>query len=264
MSDTTDTLMTAASVAVADKTTRPAAAGGVSARDLVRLVQGLYFIFWGVLVTVVVGTQVLVSLWNRSFTEVFLAAGVVSILIGSLRLAQVKLERLQPALLGRLWERRARVILRLAMLLAYFGVLFFMWRGAVGSVYLQVNALAFVVAVIVYLIILSRTVAALAAGLGSDELAMESRLFNVGNVGLLLLPCLLALIYLAVMTVQHGTNLLVEFSILLSRLSLLVAMVFLLPLSLTLSVVWAAKDIALRRLAEIDLDRDPDRQEGSS
>ena len=254
MSDTTDTLMSAApATEVADRVA-PVSAGQLSARDLVHLVQGLYFVFWGVLVSVVVATNILVSIWQRSFSEMFLAAGLVSILIGSVRLSQVSLEGLRPPLLGRLWKQRTRLILRLAMLLAYFGVLFFMWRGEVGNLYLQVNALACVAVGIVYLIMLSRAVGALAAVLGSNELATESRLFSMSNIGLLLLPFLLALIYLGFMTIQHRSSLLVEFSLLLSRVSLLVAMIFMLPLSLTLSVVWAAKDIALRRLAEIDRD----------
>ena len=136
-----------------------------------------------------------------------------------------------------------------------------MWRGAVGNIYLQVNALAFIMVGIIYLIMLGRAVATLAAVLGHDSLAVESRLFNIGNIGILLLPCLLAVVYLGVLAIRHDTNLLIEFSVLLSRINLIAAVIFLLPLSLTLSLVWAAKDIALGRLAQVDTER---QQEGGS
>ena len=225
---------------------------GVSARDLVHVAQGLYFIFWGLLVSIVVGTQILATLWLRSFAELFLAAGVLATLVGAWRLTQARLDRLQPAELSRRWRVRTRWIFWLAMLLAYFCVLFFMWRRAVDSLYLQVNALVFVGVGICYLILLSRTVAALALGLGNDELALESRLFNASNIGLLLLPFLGALGYVAVMAVRRESDLLDEFNLLLSQLNTLTALVFLLPLSLTLAVVWAAKDMALRRLEGSD------------
>jgi hypothetical protein len=258
MSETTDSLP----AAVAAAAVAPAATSSpkenepsrVSARDLIHIVQGLYLIFWGLLVSVIIGTQIVASLWLRSFAEFFLAGGVLATLAGSWRLMQARLDGLRPVRLSRQWRSRARMIFGLALLLSYFCVLFYMWRRVVDSVYLQANALAFVVVGIVYLIMLSRTVAALAAGLGRNELAMESRLFNVGSVGLLLLPFLGALGYMGVMAVRKQTNLLVEFNLVLSHLNVVTALILLLPLSLTLSVVWAAKDLALQRLAEIDFE----------
>ena len=226
------------------------AVGQASAQDLVHIAQGLYFIFWGVLISLVIGVQIVATLWLRTFAELFLAAGVLATLVGSWRLTQAHLAGLRPAAIGALWRRRARGVFWLAMLLAYFCVLFFMWRRAVENVYLQINALAFVAVGIWYLIILSRTVAVLAVSLGHSEFTLESRLFNASNVGLLLLPFLGALTYVGVMAVRRHSDLLVEFNILLGQLNVVTALIFLLPLSLTLAMVWAAKDIALRRLAE--------------
>lgn len=252
MSDTTDTLPAGTAASAADQPGETMPLSRISARDLLHLTQGLYFVFWGLLISVVVAMQIVVTIWLRTFAEMFLGAGVVAILVGSWRLAQARLEHLNSPQLGALWRRRAHTILWLAVLLVYFCLLFYMWRRAVGNLYLQLNACAFVLTGIAYFVMLSRTVAVLAAGLGSSELSRESHLFNVINLILLVLPFIGTFVYVAVQSVLHGTNLLVEFNILLSDVNLVVALVFLLPLSLTLSMVWAAKDVALRRLAEID------------
>ena len=251
MSDTTDTFATGAPASV----TVPSGPVGppvrIPARDLLHLAQGLYFIFWGVLISVIVSLQIIFALWLRTYSELFLAAGVVSIVVGSWRLSQTRLEQFSPALADT-WRHRAQTLLWLSVLLVYFCALFYMWRHSVGNLYLQINALGFVVTGIAYLIMLSRTVASLALALGSTELARESHVFNAINLALIVLPFLGALGYVVMMKVRHHTNLVVEFTLLLANVNVLTGLIFLLPFSLTLSMVWAAKDVALRLLAGVD------------
>ena len=128
-----------------------------------------------------------------------------------------------------------------------------MWRRSVGNLYLQLNALGFVVAGICYFIMLSRTVSAFAIGLGSNELARETHVFNAVNFALAGASVPRRIDLISAMSFHHGTNLIIEFNILLSQVNLLTGLIFLLPFSLTLSMVWAAKDVALRRLAGIDV-----------
>ena len=62
----------------------------VPARDYVRLAQGFYFIFWGLLLTVLTGVELLMLIDMPPFAESLLGVGVLTTLIGSWRLYQVR------------------------------------------------------------------------------------------------------------------------------------------------------------------------------
>jgi hypothetical protein len=248
MSDTTE--------ATAPPATAPVREGGMAetptstrsripARDLVRLAQGFYFIFWGLLLAVVMGTQLLIALELYAVTELLLAAGVVATLVGSWRLYQAR--SISP-----LWRTRAGWTLALALLMTYFCVFFYMWRRIPANVYLLANALAFLGTSIVYMIMLSRAVAALAVVLDRRELLLESRVFSISNVGFLLVPFVGTLIYIGIMSALRRSDLLFEFQYLLARSNLVVVILLLLPFSLTLSLAWVAKDATLKELTTLD------------
>jgi hypothetical protein len=222
-------------------TSRPV---GITALDLVRLAQGLYFIFWGLLLVIIVAGQILILPWLRTFAEFFLGVGMLAVLVGTWRLHQAKLD---PA-----WRVSTRWTLTLAVLATYFCVIFYMWRKVPLHPYLQANALGFVACGIGYLIVLSGTMAALGRGLGRSDLARESRWFGGATVTFLLLPFLASLVYMVVMAVRNSENVLLQFHDLLGQLTVPVMLILLLPLSLTLGLVWAAKDATLRRLADFD------------
>lgn len=217
----------------------------VSARDFVRLAQGFYSIFWGLLVTVLTGAQLLMLIGIHAFTESFLGAGVLAILVGSWRLFQV-------CSLGERWRSRTRAVLALAALMSYFCVCFWMWRRVPDNAYLLSNALAFVAIGIVYLIAFNRAIAALATALGRPEIALESRVLGASNVALLLLPFACVVAYLTGMVMIRHSNLFVELQSLLDRVNLLIVLLLLLPFSLTLSLAWGCKDAVLRQLATFD------------
>lgn len=215
------------------------------ARDLVRLAQGFYFIFWGLLLAIVMGTQLLIALELYTVTELLLAGGILATLVGSWRLYQVKS-------VGPLWRTRTGWTLVVALLMTYFCVLFYMWRRTPMNSYLLANALAFLGTSILYMILLSRTVAALAAGLDRRELLLESRLFSVSNIGFLLVPFVGTLIYVGILSLRRQSDLLFELGFLLAKSNVLVVILLLLPFSLTLSLAWVAKDAALKELASLD------------
>jgi len=82
----------------------------VPARDYVRLAQGFYFIFWGLLVTVLTAAQLLMPIEISPFAELFLGVGVLATLIGSWRLYQVRS-------LGEQWHKRMGRTMAVAALL---------------------------------------------------------------------------------------------------------------------------------------------------
>lgn len=224
----------------------------VSATELLHLAQGFYFIFWGILVSVVVGTQLLVTLELPLFAEIFLAGGIGSTLVGTWRLYKAHLKGVEPADAVKAWRSRARFALILALLIGYFCIPFYFWRRVPANVYLMGNALAFLFAGILYMVMLSRTVAALARALGLQDMVADSRLFSAGNIGLLLAPLTAALLYAVVMGVLHRTNPVRELLLLLGQMNRFLVIILLLPFSLTLSLTWAAKDNLLRALTSRD------------
>jgi cellulose synthase/poly-beta-1,6-N-acetylglucosamine synthase-like glycosyltransferase len=217
----------------------------IDAQDLIRLAQGFYYVFWGLLIAVLTATQLLIADQQRALADLFLAAAVIATLVGTWRLNQTMSA-------GELWKARTRSLLGLAVLLVYFCAIFYMWRRVPGESYLLANALAFLATGIVYILQFSRAVAALAVALGRKELLIESRLFSAGTVGFLLLPFFSALLYCVTRVIARGSDLATEFQMLLSRSNMLLVILLLLPFSLTLSLAWAAKDAALRQLAGPD------------
>lgn len=221
----------------------------VPARDYVRLAQGFYFVFWGLLVTVLTTAQLLMPIEIPPFAELFLGVGVLATGVGSWRLYQVRS-------LGEPWHARMRWTLTLGGLMVYFCLFFFLWRRTPGSLYLFGNVLAFAGTGIVYVIAFNRVVAALAVALGRKDMVFESRVFGSGNIGLLLLPFACVIAYIIAMAVLQKRDAFYELRSLLGRANLLVIVALLLPFSLTLSLAWSCKDAVLRQLSNLDHPRD--------
>ena len=217
----------------------------IAAGDYVRLGQGFYFVFWGLLVTVLMGAQLLILSDMQPFAELFLGLGVLAMMVGTWRLYQVRSA-------GLLWHSRMRMTLALAGLMMYFCLFVYLWRRAPDSVYLLANVFAFAATGILYIIAFNRGVAALAATLGRKDMARESRVFGAGNIGLLLLPFAGIVGYIVVSTIVQRGNLLSEMRFVLSRANLVVIVLLLLPFSLTLSLAWSCKDAVLRQLSKLD------------
>jgi len=222
----------------------------VPAGDYVRLAQGFYFVFWGLLLTVLTGAQLLMPIDMPPFAESFLGVGVLATLIGSWRLYQVQS-------LGKSWHQRIRQAFVLAAMMAYFCVFFYLWRRVPMSAYLLGNVLAFAATGIVYVIAFNRVVAVLAAALGRKDMVFESRMFGSGNIGLLLLPFACIIAYIIGMAVLQHSDPISELRFLLGRANLLIIVVLLLPFSLTLSLAWSCKDAVLRQLSALDHPSDP-------
>jgi hypothetical protein len=191
------------------------------------------------------GAQLLLLNELPLFAELFLGVGVLATAIGTWRLYQVRS-------LGDGWHSRIRATLALSGLMMYFCLFVYLWRRAPESTYLLMNVVAFAGTGILYITAFDRAVAALAANLGRKDMALESRVFGTGNLGLLLLPFAGVIGYIVATAMMQKSDLLSEMRFVLSRANLLVIIVLLLPFSLTLSLAWSCKDTVLRRLANLD------------
>lgn len=213
------------------------------------MAQGFSCIFWGLLGAILAGTQLVLASKLVPLVEAGLGAGVLAVVAGSWRLAQVRLTAL-PA--GGSWRGRADWLLVAAGLLAYFCVLFYLWRRAPENPYLLANACLFVLALAGYVIVFAHAAAGLGDALGQPTLAAEAWWFNWSNIGLLAL--LLGFGGFVWLVAQwRGLPVPLVLALLLGRLDPRGVLVLLLPFSLTLSVAWGAKNTAL----ELLLARDP-------
>lgn len=236
-----------------EKTLRSPPASGPAAveltiGELLRLIQGLYAIFWGLLTMAVVGTQMLVRVWLPLLAEAALVGAAAAVAVGAWRLGQVHLASLQTVAVRMRWKRRTLLLRWAAALQLYFAALFCLWWRAPRELYLLANAVAFVFVAIGFLILFNRTIVVLGEVFERSELAWEARLFGLGNIGLLLLPVGALALYVFVAAAVYDMEAVWVLHRLLSRVNWPILIVLLLPFSLTLSLAWAAKDAAARAL----------------
>lgn len=209
-------------------------------RELTRLTQGLYFIFGGSLAALSSLVELLVAPEMRAFHVLIGGAGVAGVLAGSWRLCQVRT-------LGQEWKLCTRGLLALAALMAYLFPFFCLWRKVSGNVYLLCHALVWIGAFICHTALLSSTMGVLGKLAGRPALVAQSVVFAGITFVTLFAPFALLSRELILVT-RQGTDPLYALQLLIGQVPLLLGLGLLSPFALTLSLVWAAKDIAVQRL----------------
>ena len=243
MSDTID--------APAPPSTQSASAGGVpevsetlgtmfAPRDLMRLAQGLYFTFWGTFAVLAATVESLAVPAMRLFHVVVLSAGLIGMVAGSWRLQQVRS-------LGVAWTRHARRLFWLAVVVAYLYPFFYMWRHLPKNLYLLAHAIVFLGGFIYWTSLLDSTIATLGRAMRRRSLVIQSVLF-AGATFFLGVPFLL-LAQSLIMAATQGYDPLELLRMFLMKVHPVFVLALLVPFSLTLSLVWAAKDFVLQFLA---------------
>ncbi len=212
----------------------------LSARDLTRLAQGLYFIFLGSLAVLASTVELLVVTAVRPFHLLVCGAGLLGVMAGSWRLCQVRE-------LGQEWKLCTRGLLALAVLMAYLFPFFCLWRKLPNNVYLLCHTLVWIGAFICHTALLSSTMGVLGKLAGRPALVAQSVVFAGITFVTLFAPFALLSRELIRATSQ-GTDPLYALQLLIAQVPLLLGLGLLSPFALTLSLAWAAKDIAVQRL----------------
>jgi len=237
--------MTSARTDVADAPPLPAsgdtaAFDHLASNDLARLTLGFYFIFWGGLVVLVTLCEALTGLTLRMLHATILGAGSVAMTVGAWRLHQVNA-------LGDAWRRRTRETLILMGLVSYLCPFFLMWRRVPVNLYLLGHALVLLAAFCYSMAVCCQLVAVLARQAGKRGLVTQSILFGAVAV-VMLFPPLAVLAQVMVASARDGRDPVSFLQLLLQRAQPWMVLTLLVPFALTLSLVWAAKDLVLRRL----------------
>jgi len=246
-----DTIDAAAPTSAPPDSTRGVPEGGeapevtLSPRDLTRLAQGFYFTFWGTLAVLAATMESLVVLTMRLFHATVLGAGLIGMVVGAWRLQQARG-------LGGEWNIHARRLLWLAAAVAYLCPFFYMWRHLPKNLYLLGHAVVFVGGFIYWTSLLDSTIATLGRVLRRRSLVIQSVVFS-GATFVLAVPFLL-LAQSMVMAATQDYDPLTMLQLLLTKIHPVFVLVVLVPFSLSLSLVWAAKDFALHLLTASETD----------
>jgi hypothetical protein len=213
----------------------------ISALDLLRVAHGLSFAFWGLFVMLLSLVQVMIYVAPRKFEFFMLGAGVLGITGAAWRFWQARD-------LGAGWRKRARSLFVTGLGVAYLFPFFWMWRRLPLNKYLLAHALLFAGAFIYYAMSISWLIVQLARLWRRRSLLIQAMLVAAGTLLLVLVP----FVFLAealISTARRGIDPVSMLQSALERTGLWIPLLLLFPFSMTLSLLWAAKEIALHELA---------------
>jgi hypothetical protein len=212
----------------------------IPALDLLRIGHGLSFAFWGLFVMLLSLVQIVISGAPRKFEFFMLGSGVLGIVGAAWRLRQARG-------LSRVWRKRAEALFATGLAVAYLFPFFWMWRRLPLNIYLLAHALLFAGAVIYYATSISWVIAELAKIWRRRSLAIQAALVGAATLLMVLVPFLF-LTKALINTAHSGVDPISMLQLELERTKLWIPLLALFPFSLTLSLLWAAKDIALHEL----------------
>lgn len=211
-------------------------------RSLGRLVRGLSALFWGLPITLVVcfWTARLETLRPLGVGPPLLATGLLAFglwQLGDFR----KQERVWRAALDR-----ARVLNMVNLFLSPF---LYWWNKVPANMFFFVMVMAMTFCSLLFLGSLNLVLRRLGAMLPDEALRLETRQFTALNINLLLATSLVALLYLALWHVRSLPRWLGVVVGVLDRESFwLLIIPVLLPLALTMALLWKTKEVILENV----------------
>lgn len=207
---------------------------------LAQLVLAFHFSFWGLLVLLTALAESLVTTYLRPLSGILIGSGSLALAAGAWRMHQV-------IGLGDSWRRRTRCLVIVTVLDAYLSLFFIMWRQMPTNAYLLAHTLVFFALLLTAICLLCLPVMELAHAADRPGLAVQAGAFGTVAVVLLLPPFgLIAEKMLEANQAGADPFGLLQFWV--THTSLWITLVWLVPFSLTLSLLWSAKDLVLDRL----------------
>lgn len=208
-------------------------------RSLGKLARGLSALFWGLPAALIAGVRAAKADWLAPWEAAFVVALNGLLLYGLWQMGAFQKQ-----------ERAWRDALDRAKLLGLVNIglsPFIYWANHVPNQDLfAVAVLVLGASAVLFLFNLNVVVARLGALLPDETLRLETKQFTAINRGLLLLLLLLAVAYLCCLHLPDLPVVLRVAALLLERASLL-ALVFLilLPLAMTMALIWKTKEVIL-------------------
>lgn len=205
------------------------------AQQSLALVVGLYFLFFGLVVLVATLTDSLVVRLLRPFQMLLIVGSTAGMATGARQLSRLNG-------LGDDWRKRSRDLWYTTFLVAYLSVFYILWRRVPENLYFLVHALVFAGLILLTLCLLTCLITIIARAADRRALAIQSIAFG-SITAVLLLPPFGFLAQSLVGAAQQGRDPLALLLRWLEATPFPWMLVLLLPFSLTLSLLWAAKDL---------------------
>ena len=213
----------------------------LEARDLVALAQGLSCWLWGIPGAVLLSIREMPFEWGMPFQLPLFAVPYLLVLVGAVKMARVRSA-------GDRWRCEARRAMILCILALYLAPFLFWWRRWPQSAYLMANVWVLIACGIALLAQVNRLVRTLGAALGDPALAAEAELFRAVVWIVLGLPTVAAFAYVLTASFRSGAAVTLQFEDALLATPAWGLALLLVPLSITLALVWRAKDLTLAHL----------------
>jgi hypothetical protein len=210
------------------------------AHEQARLAQGFAWVFWGTFALLGAAAELMLAPTLRLFPALIGAVGAAGVCRGAWCLQAT------PSL-GRAWQQRVRGLVLSAGLTAYLTPFCWLWRQVPTNRYFLCHALAWGGTFLIYLVMANECIRLFGRATGHRSLVFQASLFSVTTVLVLFLPFLFLAQALVRLT-WAGNDPLEALQFALAHLPAVLVFVMLAPVSLTMSLVWAARDLALTRL----------------
>jgi hypothetical protein len=214
-------------------------------RSLNRLVRGLSALFWGLPAALIVCVGTATAGWFSVFKIFPALAATGLILFGLFQMDSFQKQE-------RPWINALERAKLLAMLNVGFSPFLFFWNRMPGHFFFELMVNLMALTGLLFLFSLNHLLARLSAMLPDETLRHETTQFTALNRGLLLALLLLTVVYLFLKQTTNLPEQVVEIQQWLDRYNwfergrLLVVMLFvLLPLSMTMALLWKTKEVIL-------------------
>lgn len=216
-------------------------------RSLGRLVRGLSALFWGLPLALIVGVQTAKTDWFRTFGALPAATAAGLLLYGLWQIGQFQKQE-------RPWQNaldRAKLLGLINLGLSPF---LFWWNRAPSELFFAISVLVLTVCATMFLINLNTVLHRLSAMLPDETLRQETKQFTALNRLLLLIALVLGTLFASVSRMQVLPVEIVGLLELLERQTglgwfiitvLPIALLVLLPLAMTMALLWKIKEVIL-------------------
>lgn len=203
--------------------------------QLLYMAKGFSRIFWGLLFTLVLFFA------NASF-ELFHSVRIPAYVIGSALVGWGLLVLRDAGRISGAWLRRSRIAGILVCLEIYFAPFVAWWRNMPYVSFFLINWLGLLLTGMLTMFYINLLAAESERCLNDRGAQIESNLFAVGVVLLMIVPFLISVVLPAVAAIRHETSLYFEIWCVVNRVPPWAYAFITVPCSLTLVASWKAKD----------------------
>lgn len=219
----------------------PAGGGNLDSIHYVHLIKGFTRLFWGLTLTAVL-------LLSQTRIEFFSGISFPACFLGTMLHCWGLLTLRKAGQISPRWNALIWLALLLAFLEFYFFPFIRWWKMMPYIPFFIFNAAALVVVVVMSLYIINMIAADYFRRLSLKSERREAQVYAGTVVGFMVLPLCAAIIFVFLSAGRYQTLFLDEFVELFHRLPPWVYIVFTVPYSLTLAMLWKARDRSCQQL----------------